>query len=166
MTLPWFYAHWILIGSLSKVLLTELFTSRSPSKCRLTVKDFSWKYLNILKVRVRDRGWQIKRDKYSELRATDRDTGDKYFWLFSSEDISNISEWEVRRRRSWRCSIFFMETNLKLEHLQHLIRRMARAMIRMLSWTLFNTEEQVFKYIIKCCCIDVFKGKCVNRYFM
>ena len=32
-----------------------------------------------MKVRVRDRGWQIKRDKSSELRATDRDTGDKYF---------------------------------------------------------------------------------------
>ena len=43
MTLPWFYAHWILIGSLSKVLLTELFTSRSPSKCRFTVKYFFMK---------------------------------------------------------------------------------------------------------------------------
>ena len=31
-TLPWFYAHWILIGSLSKVLLAELFTSRSPGR--------------------------------------------------------------------------------------------------------------------------------------
>ena len=29
-TLPWFYAHWILIGSLSRVLLVELFISGSP----------------------------------------------------------------------------------------------------------------------------------------
>ena len=29
-TLPWFYAHWVLIGSLSRVLLVELFISGSP----------------------------------------------------------------------------------------------------------------------------------------
>ena len=30
-TLPWFYSRWVLIGSLSKLLLVELFTSGSPS---------------------------------------------------------------------------------------------------------------------------------------
>ena len=30
MTLPWFYAHWVLIGSLSRVLLAELFSTGSP----------------------------------------------------------------------------------------------------------------------------------------
>ena len=29
-TLPWFYAHWVLIGSLSRMLLVELFISGSP----------------------------------------------------------------------------------------------------------------------------------------
>ena len=29
-TLPWFYAHWVIIGSLSRVLLVELFISGSP----------------------------------------------------------------------------------------------------------------------------------------
>ena len=29
-TLPWFYAHWVLIGSLSRVLLVDLFISGSP----------------------------------------------------------------------------------------------------------------------------------------
>ena len=29
-TLPWFYAHWVLIGSLSRVLLVEIFISGSP----------------------------------------------------------------------------------------------------------------------------------------
>ena len=29
-TLPWFYAHWVLIGSLSRVLLVELFILGSP----------------------------------------------------------------------------------------------------------------------------------------
>ena len=29
-TLPWFYAHWVLIGSLSRVLLVELFIYGSP----------------------------------------------------------------------------------------------------------------------------------------
>ena len=29
-TLPWFYARWVLIGSLSRVLLVELFWSGSP----------------------------------------------------------------------------------------------------------------------------------------
>ena len=29
-TLPWFYAHWVLVGSLSRVLLVELFISGSP----------------------------------------------------------------------------------------------------------------------------------------
>ena len=34
-TLPWFYAHWILIGSLSRVLLAELFSdSDSPGGSR------------------------------------------------------------------------------------------------------------------------------------
>ena len=29
-TLPWLYAHWVLIGSLSRLLLVELFISGSP----------------------------------------------------------------------------------------------------------------------------------------
>ena len=29
-TLPWFYARWVLIGSLSRVLLVEIFISGSP----------------------------------------------------------------------------------------------------------------------------------------
>ena len=29
-SLPWFYSHWVLIGSLSRLLLVELFISGSP----------------------------------------------------------------------------------------------------------------------------------------
>ena len=31
-TLPWFYAHWVLIGSLSRVLVVELFIYGSPRR--------------------------------------------------------------------------------------------------------------------------------------
>ena len=40
-TLPWFYAHWILIGSLSRVLLVELFTANSPGIVQFPLKPSS-----------------------------------------------------------------------------------------------------------------------------
>ena len=78
MTLPWFYAHWILIGSLSKVLLTELFTSRSPSKCRLTVKYFFMKIL-----------------KYFEGQSQRQRLADQERQIFGVESNRQRHRWQI-----------------------------------------------------------------------
>ena len=71
-TLPWFYAHWILIGSLSRVLLAELFSSNSPG--------FYLFYHNVfdsssIKLQGKDKDWQTRRDKYLEQKQRDSATG-------------------------------------------------------------------------------------------
>ena len=92
-TLPWFYAHWILIGSLSRVLLAELFSSNSPG--------FYLFYHNVfdsssIKLQGKDKGWQTRRDKYLEQKQRDSATGKMLIKCYSfSQQMLKCFFWQA-----------------------------------------------------------------------